>query len=97
MISTDGDICTAYDGTSCTTTTASAKLIINGSLISLKATAGLKLVRQLDDNTEPAELINYQPPLPSPLFSALQGALFAAFFPREASAFPALPFPFPAS
>lgn len=61
LISTDGDICTAYDGTSCTTTTASAKLIINGSLISLKSTAGLKLVRQLDDNTEPAELINYQP------------------------------------
>lgn len=58
-----GDICTAYNGTNCPASkiTTNSKLVINGSLVSLKSAGGLKLMRQLDDNAESAELINYQP------------------------------------
>lgn len=61
VIISSGQICTAADGQICGAPLDTDPLIINGSLISLNAQKPIKFSRDLPDNTDPAEIINYQP------------------------------------
>lgn len=75
-----GQICTAYLATSSTcangTTDITEDLTINGSLISLNKTpnsGNIKFRRYLEDNLQPAEIINQQPKY----LYILKGGLFS--------------------
>lgn len=60
-----GNICTAYQGSDCSSNINANPLVVKGGLISLQPEdadpAPIKFRRTLDDNTEPAEQVQFDP------------------------------------